>query len=133
MATILHCHAGLQLRCLLLTYIIERAQALLPWNPQHLAGSIRPSTAFNTAASFTTNTNWQGYMPETTISYFAQMAGWPVTTFSARPGHRGRHCAGARLRPPVDTSATSGSISPASLSTSCCRSPIIAPVLIGRE
>src|SRR6201996_5371719 len=58
---------------LLLTYIIERAQGLLPWNPQHLGG-VAPATAFNTAASFTTNTNWQVYTPETTMSYFTQMA-----------------------------------------------------------
>jgi potassium-transporting ATPase potassium-binding subunit len=58
---------------LLLTYIIERAQALFPWNPQHLAG-VAPATAFNTAVSFTTNTNWQVYTPETTMSYFTQMA-----------------------------------------------------------
>jgi potassium-transporting ATPase potassium-binding subunit len=58
---------------LLLTYIIERAQGLLPWNPQHLAG-VAPATAFNTAVSFTTNTNWQVYTPETTMSYFTQMA-----------------------------------------------------------
>jgi potassium-transporting ATPase potassium-binding subunit len=58
---------------LLLTYIIERAQGLLPWNPQHLGG-VAPATAFNTAVSFTTNTNWQVYTPETTMSYFTQMA-----------------------------------------------------------
>ena len=65
---------------LLLTYIIERAQALLPWNPQHLAG-VAPALAFNTAASFTTNTNWQVYTPETTMSYFTQMAGLAYHNF----------------------------------------------------
>src|SRR5271154_476539 len=65
---------------LLLTYIIERAQALLPWNPQHLAG-VAPATAFNTAASFTTNPNWQVYTPETTMSYFTQMAGLAYHNF----------------------------------------------------
>jgi K+-transporting ATPase ATPase A chain len=65
---------------LLLTYIIERAQGLLPWNPQHLAG-VPPATAFNTAASFTTNTNWQVYTPETTMSYFTQMAGLAYHNF----------------------------------------------------
>src|SRR5580700_1020239 len=65
---------------LLLTYIIERAQALLPWNPQHLAG-VAPATAFNTAASFTTNTNWQVYTPEATMSYFTQMAGLAYHNF----------------------------------------------------
>jgi K+-transporting ATPase ATPase A chain len=58
---------------LLLTYVMERAQALLPWNPQHIAG-VAPALAFNTAVSFTTNTNWQSYTPETTMSYFTQMA-----------------------------------------------------------
>jgi len=57
---------------LLLTYGIERLQALLPWNPQHL-GAVAADLAWNTAASFTTNTNWQSYTPETTMSYFTQM------------------------------------------------------------
>src|ERR1700733_693997 len=58
---------------LLLTYLIERVQFFLPWNPQHLTG-VTPALAFNTAVSFTTNTNWQSYTPETTMSYFTQMA-----------------------------------------------------------
>ena len=65
---------------LLLTYLFERAQGLLPWNPQHLAG-VAPATAFNTAVSFTTNTNWQVYTPETTMSYFTQMAGLAYHNF----------------------------------------------------
>jgi potassium-transporting ATPase potassium-binding subunit len=65
---------------LLLTYIIERTQGLLPWNPQHLT-AVAPATAFNTAASFTTNTNWQVYTPETTMSYFTQMAGLAYHNF----------------------------------------------------
>jgi potassium-transporting ATPase potassium-binding subunit len=65
---------------LLLTYVIERAQAVLPWNPQHLAG-VSPALAFNTAVSFTTNTNWQAYTPETTMSYFTQMAGLAYHNF----------------------------------------------------
>ena len=48
---------------LLLTYAIERLQAILPWNPQHLA-AVGPDLAWNTAASFTTNTNWQFYTPK---------------------------------------------------------------------
>ena len=59
---------------LLLTYLFERLQLHLPWNPQHLPG-ISALLAWNTAASFTTNTNWQAYTPETTMSYFTQMAG----------------------------------------------------------
>jgi len=65
---------------LLLTYVIERAQHFLPWNPQHLAG-VAPDLAWNTAASFTTNTNWQAYTPETTMSYFTQMAGLAYHNF----------------------------------------------------
>ena len=57
---------------LLATYIIERLQHFLPLNPQHLPG-VAPDLAFNTAASFTTNTNWQSYVPETTMSYLTQM------------------------------------------------------------
>jgi K+-transporting ATPase ATPase A chain len=58
---------------LLLTYLIQRLQYYLPLNPQHLAG-VRPDLAFNTAVSFTTNTNWQAYSGESTMSYFTQMA-----------------------------------------------------------
>jgi K+-transporting ATPase ATPase A chain len=65
---------------LLLTYVIERMQGLLPWNPQHLAG-VSPALAFNTAVSFTTNTNWQSYTPETTMSYFTQMVGLAYHNF----------------------------------------------------
>src|ERR1700723_4123429 len=54
------------------TYAIERLQHLLPLNPQHLA-AVAPDLALNTAASFTTNTNWQSYVPETTMSYLTQM------------------------------------------------------------
>ncbi len=58
---------------LLLTYMIERTQQWLPWNPQKLA-NVAPDLAWNTAVSFTTNTNWQSYSPETTMSYLTQMA-----------------------------------------------------------
>jgi K+-transporting ATPase ATPase A chain len=57
---------------MLATYAIERLQHALPLNPQHLAG-VAPDLALNTAASFTTNTNWQSYVPETTMSYLTQM------------------------------------------------------------
>lgn len=65
---------------MLLTYVIERVQRFLPWNPQHLAG-VAPDLAWNTAASFTTNTNWQSYTPETTMSYFTQMVGLAYHNF----------------------------------------------------
>jgi potassium-transporting ATPase potassium-binding subunit len=59
---------------MLVTYAIQRLQLLLPFNPQALA-TVEESSAFNTAASFTTNTNWQGYAGEATMSYLSQMAG----------------------------------------------------------
>jgi K+-transporting ATPase ATPase A chain len=57
---------------MLLTYVVLRVQGLLPLNPQHL-GAVPDRQAFETAASFTTNTNWQSYSGETTMSYFSQM------------------------------------------------------------
>jgi K+-transporting ATPase ATPase A chain len=63
-----------------LTYLIERVQNHLPLNPQKLA-AVAPDLAFNTAASFTTNTNWQAYVPETTMSYLTQMAGLAYHNF----------------------------------------------------
>jgi len=65
---------------MVLTYAIERLQAFLPWNPQHLA-AVGPDLAFNTAASFTTNTNWQFYTPESTMSYLTEMAGLATHNF----------------------------------------------------
>jgi K+-transporting ATPase ATPase A chain len=59
---------------LLFTYAVLRLQHFLPLNPQKF-GPVRPDLAFNTAASFTTNTNWQSYAGETTLSYFSQMVG----------------------------------------------------------
>ena len=57
----------------LVTYAILRLQNVLPFNPQGLDG-VSPDLAFNTAVSFTTNTNWQSYTPETTMSYFSEMS-----------------------------------------------------------
>ena len=65
---------------MVLTYVIERVQYFLPWNPQHLTG-VTPALALNTAASFTTNTNWQSYTPETTMSYLTQMLGLAYHNF----------------------------------------------------
>src|SRR5499427_2969146 len=59
---------------MLVLYLIQRIQGMLPFNPQHLAGVTPKHLAFDTAASFTTNTNWQTYSDETTMSYFTQMA-----------------------------------------------------------
>ncbi len=66
---------------MLLLYAIERLQGVIPFlNPQKFAG-VGTDLAFNTAASFTTNTNWQNYVPETTMSYFTQMAGLAYHNF----------------------------------------------------
>jgi K+-transporting ATPase ATPase A chain len=65
---------------MVVTYIIERAQAVLPWNPQHLA-NVGADLAWNTAASFTTNTDWQFYAGESTMSYLTQMAGLATHNF----------------------------------------------------
>jgi potassium-transporting ATPase potassium-binding subunit len=61
-------------------YLLQRLQGVLPLNPQELAG-IGPDSAFNTAVSFATNTNWQGYGGETTMSYLTQMLGLGVQNF----------------------------------------------------
>jgi K+-transporting ATPase ATPase A chain len=71
---------GFSAASMVVTYLIERMQALLPWNPQHLAG-VGPDLAWNTAASFTTNTNWQFYTPESTMSYLTEMAGLATHNF----------------------------------------------------
>jgi K+-transporting ATPase ATPase A chain len=65
---------------MLVVYAMLRAQHLLPWNPQGF-GAVRPDSAFNIAVSFATNTNWQNYGGETTLSYFTQMAGLTVQNF----------------------------------------------------
>ena len=65
---------------LLLTYLWMRVQQWLPWNPQGL-GNVAADLGWNTAASFTTNTNWQAYTPETTMSYLTQMAALATHNF----------------------------------------------------
>ena len=64
----------------LLLYALQRLQYWLPLNPQHFVAPA-PDSAFNTAVSFVTNTNWQSYVPETTMSYLTQMAGLAVQNF----------------------------------------------------
>ncbi len=66
----------------LVTYALERLQHLLPLNPQKL-GAVAPDLAFNTAVSFTTNTNWQNYGGESTMSYLTQMAGLAWHNFTS--------------------------------------------------
>jgi potassium-transporting ATPase potassium-binding subunit len=67
---------------MVLLYLMERFQHWLPFNPQKLA-NVTPDLAWNTAASFTTNTNWQAYTPETTMSYLTQMAGLAYHNFAS--------------------------------------------------
>jgi K+-transporting ATPase ATPase A chain len=69
---------------LLVLYLLQRAQGVLPFNPQNLSGVDSAGftgSSFNTATSFTTNTNWQSYVPETTMSYLTQMAGLAYHNF----------------------------------------------------
>jgi K+-transporting ATPase ATPase A chain len=65
---------------MLALYAMQRLQGVLPWNPQGFAG-VPPDLAFNTAVSFTTNTNWQAYSGESTMSYFTQMVGLAYHNF----------------------------------------------------
>jgi len=63
-------------------YAMQRLQVWLPFNPQAFSqNNVSPDLAFNTSVSFTTNTNWQSYVPEQTLSYFVQMAGLTVHNF----------------------------------------------------
>jgi K+-transporting ATPase ATPase A chain len=76
---------------MLVLYLLQRLQGVLPFNPQHLPGVDAKASgtgsfvgsAFNTAASFTTNTNWQSYVPESTMSYLTQMAGLAYHNFAS--------------------------------------------------
>jgi K+-transporting ATPase ATPase A chain len=67
---------------MVLLYLMQRTQHWLPFNPQKLA-NVPQALAFNTAASFTTNTNWQNYSGESTMSYFTQMAGLAYHNFTS--------------------------------------------------
>ena len=71
---------GISAVSMVVTYGFQRLQHLLPWNPQGLP-AVGPDLAWNTAASFITNTNWQSYTPETTMSYLTQMAGLAYHNF----------------------------------------------------
>src|SRR3989475_2084988 len=66
----------------LVVYALQRLHGLLPLNPQQL-GAVSPGSSFNTAVSFATNTNWQGYGAETTMSYLTQMVGLTVQNFAS--------------------------------------------------
>jgi K+-transporting ATPase ATPase A chain len=65
---------------LIFVYLLQRLQGVLPLNPQGL-GAVTPDSSWNTAVSFASNTNWQGYGGETTMSYLTQMLGMTVQNF----------------------------------------------------
>ncbi len=68
----------------LFVYLLQRFQGILPLNPQHFGASlVTPDLAFNTAVSFVTNTNWQAYSGESTLSYLVQMAALTVQNFAS--------------------------------------------------
>jgi potassium-transporting ATPase potassium-binding subunit len=68
----------------LFVFLLQRLQGVLPFNPQHFgAGTVPPDLAFNTAVSFLTNTNWQAYAGESTLSYLVQMAALTVQNFAS--------------------------------------------------
>jgi K+-transporting ATPase ATPase A chain len=70
---------GFSFVSIVLLYLLQRFQSVLPWNFGR--GTISPAVAFNTAVSFVTNTNWQTYVPETSMGHFVQMAGLTVQNF----------------------------------------------------
>ncbi|WP_326569283.1 potassium-transporting ATPase subunit KdpA [Amycolatopsis rhabdoformis] len=70
---------GFSFASVIVLYLLQRLQEVLPWNFGR--GAVSPSVAFNTAASFVANTNWQSYVPETTMGHFVQMAGLTVQNF----------------------------------------------------
>ena len=104
-------------------YALLRLQDVLPLNPQHFAAN-SPDLAFNTAASFATNTNWQSYGGESTMSYLSQMLGADGAELRLGGVRHGRaRRADPRPGAPHERarSATSGSTWSAARSTSCCR------------
>ncbi len=95
---------------LAIVYALQRFQAVLLLNPQSL-GAVAPDTAFNTAVSFVTNTNWQSYMGETTMSYLTQMLGLTVQNFlSAATGMAvlAAFVRGLTRRPPLSSLPLAG-------------------------
>ena len=105
-------------------FVILRTQGIHPFNPEGFH-SAPWDVSFNTATSFVTNTNWQFYGGETTLTYFSQMAGLAVQNFvSAAVGHGGARRGDPRLRQPRGEGAREllAGRRPARCSTSCCRS-----------
>ncbi len=106
----------------IVVYLLQRLQGVLPLNPQGF-GAVSADSSFNTAVSFATNTNWQGYVGEATMSYLTQMLGLAVQNFLSAASGMAVLVALIRgfARRQVARSATSGSISRAARCTSCCR------------
>src|SRR5258708_20678004 len=77
-------------------YLAQRLQIWLPLNPQAMA-NVTPDSAFNTAVSFVTNTNWQGYSGESTKNYLTQMAPLAVQNFLSSDTRTARACCRVRL------------------------------------
>ena len=119
----------------LFTYAILRLQHLLPLNPQGF-GPLSPDLAFNTAVSFTTNTNWQSYGGESTMSYLSQMVGAGDSQLRLG-GHRHRHRggAGARHRPALGQDARQFLGGPGARRpiTCCCPSAWCSPCFSCRK
>src|ERR1700756_1932050 len=98
---------SLSLFSFVVVYLLQRWQGHLPLNPAHLstlqapqnASTMTPDLAFNTAVSFMTNTNWQAYTPETTVSYLTQMAGLAWHNFTSAAAGLGVALALARAFP----------------------------------
>jgi len=83
---------------LVMVYLLQRLQGALPLNPQHFP-AVGADSSFNTAVSFATNTNWQGYVGESTMSYLTQMLGLTVQNFLSAASGTDRY----ELRTPVGT------------------------------
>ncbi len=113
---------------LVILYAIQRLQKFLPFNPNGF-GAVSPDSSWNTAVSFTTNTNWQGYSGESTMSHFTQMVGLALPQLPVG-GDRHRHRRGRdprhRPREGARASATSGPTARARCSGSFCRSRFVA-------
>jgi hypothetical protein len=107
-----------------LLYALLRLQAVLPLNPAGMS-AVAPDLSFNTAVSFTSNTNWQNYGGESTLSYLTQMVGLTTRiSFRLPPASPWPWCLSAPSREPqAKPSAIFGSISAAAPSMCCCRCP----------
>jgi K+-transporting ATPase A subunit len=107
----------------LILYALMRLQAALPFNPAEQS-AVAEDLSFNTAMSFITNTNWQNYGGESTMSYLVQMLGFTHQNFLSAASSRLRSFAASPAHRPIP-SEISGSISPAARSTSSFRSAFL--------